>query len=108
VSLDLSNVDVYTSTLSDAFYGSSILELWVNDSSDNVLSNAPSWGLGIGSNDGKFMMVVYCNDGTVVINGNEGSSSSGNDGKTIVRYSGGSVEKLDVIGALNNAHFYPN
>lgn len=49
-------------------------------------------------------MVVYCNDGTVVINGNEGSSS-GNSGMTIVRYYDGVVRKLDVKGVLGSSSF---
>ena len=48
------------------------------------------------------MVIVYCNDGTVVINGNEGSSSgnSGNRGMTIARYYNGTVRELDVTGTL--------
>lgn len=72
-----------------------------------MISNAPYWGLGIDTIGGKFMMVVYCNDGTVVINGNEGSSS-GNGGETIVRYYDDHTRKLDVKGILKGSDFDPD
>jgi hypothetical protein len=42
---------------------------------DYVASKAKYWGLGIASDYSTFVVVVECNDGTVVINGGGGSGS---------------------------------
>jgi hypothetical protein len=43
---------------------------------DYVVNNATNWSLGLDSNYHKFLVVVYCSDGVVVINDKSGSSGS--------------------------------
>ena len=61
----------------DAFYRcNNLIEYtFIGITCDEVVSNSIKWGLGV-SDQGKFMVVAYCSDGVVVINGNDDSSGS--------------------------------
>ena len=48
---------------------------FANLTCEYVVAHALEWGLGIDSNWKKFLVIVYCSDGVIVINDNNGSSS---------------------------------
>ena len=71
----------YTSIGMDAFYGCGVQEMYVtNMPTIYILDNFSGWSLGFDSYENTHMVVVYCSDGTVVLNGNSGDSSSSMDG----------------------------
>ena len=66
-----------------AFYGTYMSELYIyHVSTVDVINIASSWGLGFDFNGNPTTVVVYCYDGTVVINGgsaiSDGSGSGSN------------------------------
>lgn len=67
----------YPSIGMDAFYDCGVQEMYAaNMTSIYVLDNFTTWSLGFDSYENTHMVVVYCSDGTVVLNGNSGDSSS--------------------------------
>ena len=48
---------------------------FANLTCDVVAQNALRWGLGIDSNYNKFLVIIHCSDGAIVINDKSGSSS---------------------------------
>lgn len=71
----------YPTIGTNAFYDCGVQEMYATDMpSSYVLDNFVTWSLGYDSDDNTHMVVVYCDDGTVVLNGNSGDSSSSMDG----------------------------